>query len=197
MTDINYVSTAADAEAAAGGDNALFYVVSTRKFLVLYLLTFGLYGVYWFYQNWARYNRNSPYAARAGNKLWPLPRAIFSVFFTHDLFRKIKTNAGLDPKVGAWSQKSDATFLVVLLLVSNMLDRAANKSLGSPVTDILSLLILLPLAHYLTRAQEMINICCRDPQGRTNAAFTAANYAWMVVGALLWVVVLIGLMLPE
>lgn len=197
MTDIHYVSTAADAEAPTTEDSALFYVVSTRKFLVLYLLTFGLYGVYWFYQNWARYNRHSPYAARAGNKLWPLPRAIFSIFFTHDLFRKIKTNAGLDPKVGAWAEKSEATILVALLLVSNVLDRAANKSLGSPVTDILSLLILFPLAYYFTRAQEMINACCRDPQGRGNSAFSAANYAWIVAGGLLWILVLIGLMLPD
>lgn len=196
MTDTHYVSTETDVEAAASDDGALFYVVSVRKFLVLYLFTFGLYGVYWFYQNWARYNRNSPYAARAGNKLWPLPRAVFSVFFIHDLFRKVKANAGLDPKVGAWSGKWEANFLVVLLLVSNMLDRAANKSLGSPVTDVLSLLILLPLAYHFTRAQEMINICCRDPQGRTNSAFSPANYAWIVGGALFWLVVLIGLMLP-
>ena len=195
MTDIHYATTLAEADAPAG-DDALFYVVSIRKFTILYLATLGMYGVYWFYQNWARYNRNSPYAARAGNKIWPLPRAIFSVFFIHDLFRKVKAHAGLDKKVNAWSQGSDATFLVVLILLSNMLDRASAKSLGSPVTDVLSLLILLPLVHYFIRAQEMINISCRDQQGRGNADLSKANYAWIAFGALLWCLIVVGLFLP-
>lgn len=33
----------------------MFYVVSKRKFTILFLSTIGLYYLYWFYKNWDRY----------------------------------------------------------------------------------------------------------------------------------------------
>ena len=35
---------------------ARYFPVSPAKFVVLSLLTFGIYGIYWFYKNW-RYVR--------------------------------------------------------------------------------------------------------------------------------------------
>jgi hypothetical protein len=196
MTDLSKAVAVGEFDAAAA-DPSMFYVVSRRKLVVLYLLTLGFYGVYWHYQNWARYNRNSPNAARAGNGVWPLPRAVFSVFFVHDLLAKVKAQGSRINEVGIWDTKPHAILLVLLLLLSNVLDRAASKSVGSPYTDVLALLILFPLAHQYSMAQTMINLSCGDPKGKGNDRFGAANIAWMVVGGLLWLLLLLGLFLPD
>ena len=59
----------------------MFYVVSKIKFLVLFFATFSLYGVYWNFKNWSLYKNYH------NDDIWPIMRAIFSVFFTHSLFR--------------------------------------------------------------------------------------------------------------
>jgi hypothetical protein len=190
MTDFSNAITLEDIDTGVTDNPSMFYVVSQRKLVVLYILTLGMYGVYWFYQNWARYNRNAPTAQRAGNAIWALPRALFSVFFVHDLFAKVKAHGILNNEVGVWSTKPHATMMVMLLLVSNMLDRAANKDLGSPITDVLSLLILFPLAHQFALAQNMVNISCGDPHAEGNKKFTGANYAWIIFGSLAWLLIL-------
>jgi hypothetical protein len=197
MADSNYTLT-------AGGDNVvtpdrspMFYVVSGRKLTILFLVTLGLYTVYWFYKNWDRYKDKWPYASEVGTTIWPVPRAVFSVFFVHALFRKIKANAQENAAVAAWRNNLHAWLLVILLLVSSGLDRAANKSIGSPWTDVLSLAILAPLLFQLLKAQEMINISCNDPAGAGNGSFSKVNYAWIVAGVVLWVLIIIGFFLPD
>lgn len=195
MTDFYSAGSIPEPLPLVADASARFYVVSRRKLAILYLATLGIYGLYWFYQNWARYNRHCPDAKQAGNGIWPIPRAIFSVFFTHDLFAKIHHHGRGSPFVAGWDHRPQATILVVLTLVSNGLNRLSMKEVGSPYTDILSLVLLLPLLNSLMQVQEMINASCRDPEGKTNAALGAANYAWIIGGALFWVLVIIGLLL--
>ena len=59
------------------------YVVAKTKFWVLFVGTFSLYGVYWFYRQWdAQKERN-------GLNIWPIWRAVFSIFFTLLLTKRI------------------------------------------------------------------------------------------------------------
>ena len=51
-----------------------FYVVSTLKFWVMMITTLGIYRVYWSYKHWALYK------AKTGQSMWPVMRAIFSIF---------------------------------------------------------------------------------------------------------------------
>ncbi|QNA88142.1 hypothetical protein G4G28_05900 [Massilia sp. Dwa41.01b] len=197
MTDF-YSTLALDEELpAVAGEQPRFYIVSRRKMAILYLATLGMYGIYWYYKNWACYNKHCPDAAQAGNGVWPIPRAIFSVFFTHDLFEKIKHHGRRSPLVAAWEHRSQATMLVILTLACNLLDRLSMREIGSPTTDILALLILLPILYTKLQAQEMINASCGDPTGETNASFSGANYAWTIIGSLWWGLILIGMRLPE
>lgn len=171
---------------------APFYVVSKRKFNVLFLATLGLYSFYWFYENWLRYKAASPPESEA-RKIWPAPRALFPVFFFHSLFRKVKQHAtgALDD----WENGAHATFLVVAIIVTSVLDRMADKSVGSPATDVLSLLMLAALWFLYYKAQVLINISCGDPEGEQNNKFTVANYAWIGFGILIWIFAFIGGML--
>lgn len=169
-----------------------FFVVSKRKFALLYIATFGLYAIYWFYRNWDSYRDSMPFDSDAG-KIWPVPRAIFNIFFIHPLFREIKANAPDKPALTAWGNDLHAWALVLMLILANILDRASERSVGSPYTDILSVAMLAPLLALFLKAQEMINLSCDDPAGSGNSRFTKANVAWLVLGAVSWALVIVGL----
>lgn len=176
----------------AAADSADFYVVSKKKMLVLFIATLGMYRVYWMYRHWQSFKQVS------GARIWPVARAIFSIFYIHSLFRLVgskRDNATVP--MPAWDHKQQATFIVLILIFSHVLDRLVSKSIGSPVTDILSLLTLLPLAACFGAAQVKINEACGDPGGELNSQFTFANYVWIAIGVLLWVLVGIGLFMTE
>jgi len=188
MTDNVYAAplTNFDEPASETSSDSRFYVVSTRKLLVLYFITIGLYHLYWNYKNWSLYNK----ATNEG--VWPVPRAIFSVFTTHALFRNFADHDKTGERA-EWNASKNAGLMVLLLVVGNGLERAASKGLGSPMTDILSILLLLPTGLLLKQVQDEVNARCGDPSGSSNASFTWGNIAWCVAGAAYWALVAWGL----
>lgn len=165
----------------------LFYVVAPRKFLLLMIGTFGLYSIYWFYENWALLNRKH-------KAYWPVARGIFSIFFAHSLFAEVdRVIRGSDPpRKFSWSPSTLATIYVVSSLISNICDRLSMKDIGSPVTDLLPLAMLVPTVLVLYRAQHAINFAEGDPDGARNRTLTAANIFWLVLGAVWWLLILVG-----
>lgn len=128
--------------------------------------------------------------------MWPVIRALFPFFFVFSLLRRLKEEGHAHQEMLQWRSAPTATVMTILLVISKALDRAAYRSIGSPVTDVLSILILLPLLAYFLSVQDKINLVCNDPEGEGNARFTAASYAWIAFGAVLWLLVFIGLFLP-
>ena len=94
-------------------DDNMFYVVSPKKFLVLFIGTLGMYQLYWFYQNWMKYKLDN------NSSLWPVPRAIFSIFFTHSLFRKVNEELEFKAVKEKWDYATAATLFVLFTLISN------------------------------------------------------------------------------
>lgn len=161
-------------------DESMFYVVSANKLTVLNLSTLGIYQLYWYYKNWSIYRSTSK------EDIWPIARAMFSIFFIHSLLRLVYDKIINTAKSIKVDPRSYATPLVVLILISNTLDRLSNKSIGSPYTDIASIAILIPLTLQFRQVQIAINFACDDSDGASNREFTAANYAWIVIGLILW-----------
>jgi hypothetical protein len=64
-----------------------FYSVSTPKLVILSLTTFGIYELYWFYQNWKRIQQQS------GSDIRPFWRAFFSPLFCHPLVVSVNSAA--------------------------------------------------------------------------------------------------------
>lgn len=185
-----------------GGDDGvsvapIFYIVSRKKLAILYLATFGLYGVYWFYKNWSNYKNCSSDKFNVDRSIWPVARGIFSIFFTHALFREIKAYGRDKAALAKWNNESLATQLVLFMIASNVLDRLSYRSIGSPYTDIASILIMAPLVGLLLSAQHMINVSCDDPDGKSNSRLTHVNYAWIALGLIVWFLVILGFILPE
>ena len=157
-----------------------FYVVSTRKLAILFLSTTGLYALFWFYRNWKCYRDATQ------TRIWPIPRALFSYFFIHSLFRKVQAHAIKQGITLDWKSGGHATLLVIMLIVAKFLGRASAQSIGSPTTEALGWLILLPLSALFIRAQKHINAACGDNAGSSNATLTSANYIWIAIGLVIW-----------
>lgn len=173
-------------EAAASAE---FFVVGTTKLWLLYFATFGLYPLFWFYMHWARYKRFRR------QDMWPAARALFAIFFTHQLTGEIDDRLRRDGKRYAWSPNGNATAFVVLSIVSTIASRIPENV--SRMADVLPLLLLAPIAWTLANMQRAANLACGQPDAASNRHFTWANWLWLVAGGLLWALVLIGVFLPE
>ncbi|MCO7521906.1 MULTISPECIES: hypothetical protein [unclassified Pseudomonas] len=171
-------------------EHAPFYVVSRGKFLTLFILTFSLYQLYWAYKNWKQFKLSS------GEDLWPVARAIFAIFFTHALYREADARLKRDGRSIQWPHRRLATLFVVMLIISNIIDSLVRKNIGYPVLDAVSL-AMLPVMGWITwLGQQGLNAAAGDPQGHSNARFTALNYVFIVLGAALLALACFGLTLP-
>lgn len=175
-------------DAQASDADALFLVVAPRKFWIMMIGTLGLYAYYWFYKNWALLNRRH-------KTYWPVPRAIFSIFFTHSLFDEITESIRRRGATHEWSPRGMATLYVLSAIASQVFDKLAGRSIGSPFTDIIGVLLLFPIVFSLYQAQRAINVAESDPTGERNRNFTAANIVWLVIGGVFWLLFGLGMYL--
>ncbi|GAB3455265.1 hypothetical protein GCM10027321_07410 [Massilia terrae] len=194
MTDISLTPPLDDAVADAPGaaDASMFYVVSRRKFAILFIATFGMYSLFWFFKNWSQYRYASQLATGTRPSIWPLPRALFMVFFVHSLFSKVKAYGADKPGVAAWRDQLHAWVIVGLLVGLNVLDLLERFLPRMPLADLLSFAGMVLLLYSSLRAQAMINASCGDPEGARNNKLTGANYVWILLGGLVWVLTFIG-----
>ena len=175
--------------AVTTSDEAEYYVVAPRKFYLLSIFTINLYFVYWFYRNWRGIK------LRTGRDMWPPMRGIFYIFFTHSLFADVDENIKSSGRSYSWNLSSLATLFVLVTIASAVLDRLSAKSVGSPITDLISLALVPVMPVFLLKAQHAINFACDDPSGSTNSRMTIANWLWMALGAVFWLMGLAGLYL--
>ena len=164
-----------------------YYVVSNKKFLLLYISTLGLYGIYWFYKNWSQYNKST------GDSVWPVMRCIFSIFFTHSLFRNVASSLRGNSITYSWSPEILANVYVISSIVANISNRLSVNNIGSPATDLLGFMFAYTAGWAIYRAQFAINAACNDPHGESNANITPANVIWIILGVLLWSLILLGI----
>src|SRR3954469_21633587 len=64
-----------------------FFAVTLFKYVLIFVCTFGLYQVYWFYKNWELIKEREGFA---GLRISPMPRAIFSIFFCYQCFAEVR-----------------------------------------------------------------------------------------------------------
>lgn len=159
-----------------------FPVVSMGKFTLLYFATAGMYTLYWFYACWRGEER------RTGRKLFPVVRALFSVFFVHTLFniiykenQKTGNEYRWNPARVAWvfvaAYAGEAVFLIFSeqLMVSRF------------VYMLISIVGLFVQYYALYTVQLVINRVGQDPYGRDNEKLTVQNNLWIAFGVFLWV----------
>ena len=163
-----------------------YYVTAPKKFLILFFVTFGLYSIYWFYKNWKLHKEKS------GANIWPVVRAIFSIFFAHSLFRIIDEKIKSLGKTCNWKPGELATVYVTFSIAEQAFEGLGTRSLGSPFTDLISIIALIPIGWALFKAQLAVNIACDQPDGASNSRLSGANYVWIVLGTLFWMLACVG-----
>ena len=184
-------STAQPEANAAIDKSQFFYVVSPTKFIALYLTTFGLYGLYWMYRHWATYRR----ATR--QEMWPVARAIFSIFFFHSLYAEIDQRLRRLNVAYEWNPGTLATVTVVLSLAESVLSRMGRFGATGKIWPVLVIGCIPLIGFVKMTAQRAANAACEDPIGSSNANFTVANILFLVLGGLFWPFVLIGMFLTQ
>ncbi len=171
----------------APSDEPTYYVVGMRKFYLLSVFTANLYFVYWFYRNWLGIKR------RDRSNIWPAPRGLFYIFFTHSLFRDIDNKLKSDDHNFEWRPGSLATLFVVVLILASAMGNLSEAGIGSPISDILNVVLYTVTPLLLFTPQRAINLVSGDPEGSTNQGLSVVNWVWLVLGTLLWLLLLFGL----
>lgn len=169
-----------------GSQDTSFYVVSKRKFWILYVSTFGFYQLYWFYQHWSHEK------TKTGAPYWPVARAIFAVFFTHALFKRIATadaQVNRDIARQPLSLTGYATVFVIISVVGYFLEDMFPHL--SSVMAWMVYIVMIPLeAWLLFKAQAVANRLSNDSRGTQNHDMTTMSYVGVLLGILFWLLVL-------
>jgi len=170
-----------------------YFPVSEGKLMTLYILSFGLYGIYWFYKNW---KLQQP---KMDKKIFPLLRAIFSIFFTHSLFNRINKSAEHLEQKHKFNANLLATFFVAAVVIGNLLDRISAstgvlENLSNNTIIISSLVIFLLSAYPLAAVQATVNRINNDMLGYLNHKYSMWNYLLIAFGVIIWVMLALGLL---
>jgi len=163
-----------------------YYVVSTAKLVTLDILTMRLYSMYWFYQHWSVLKRRHFMNVR------PTLRALFPIFFVHQLFKTLDyaaRNANYSPR---WQPSTVATVFIVLSVIDTWLGRANG---AAPL--VLSLGTNIVVSMLMASAQKVANLAAGDPEGASNAKWGPGALIAAVAGGAFWALALFGAMHGE
>jgi len=164
-----------------------FYIVSPQKFLILFIGTFGLYGLFWFYQHWSLYKKS------VNGSMWPIMRALFSIFFVHALFSLFEMKYTFKTAEKPKSINYLATIYVVFAIACQIASKLSDSGYGNPFTLVFSLLLMPISCWVLYQAQSLANYSGYDVQGESNSQLTTLNYFFLVLGAIFWLLTIVGI----
>jgi hypothetical protein len=157
----------------------VYFPVSATKLIVLSICSFGLYELYWLYQQW-RLERD-----RTREDVWPFWRAFFGLIFAFSLFSRIQRYGDETSVPVTYSPGWLAAAFVALNI---------SWRLPDPLW-LISLLTFLPLLP-VRKAIAMIN-AAKAPRAEVNEKFSWANVALVIGGGLLLLLAVLGTVLPE
>lgn len=152
-----------------------YHAVGLTKFAVLSLASFGFYLLYWFYQQW-QHER-----ARTGENLSPLPRAIFSVVFAYSLFTRVRDYA----EFARVAPLRGAEILALVYLALNLLWRLPEPYY---LLGLIAPIVPLPAQAAINRINRAV-----APDADPNRRYSAWNGALIMVGALAYTFLIVGL----
>lgn len=154
-----------------------YFEVATTKFVVMSLVTFGIYDVFWLYRQW-QFER-----ARTGENLSPFWRTFFAPLFAFSLFRRI-SDAAEETGTGAIPHQVYALAYIACLF---------TVRLPEPYW-LISLLVFVPLIPVQSAATRINGTTA--PGAPLNDRYTLPNVAVIVIGGLMLLLILLGLLIP-
>jgi hypothetical protein len=153
------------------------YVISLNKFILLSVLTIGIYELWWMYKIWRYYKQ------KENLDIMPAARAIFSIFFLYGLMNKI---LGYAEEKG-YSKTYNPTTLFIGFIVANLASR-----LPDPFW-----LVSLATVFCFIGPVNAFNYSVTGKYEVENKPFSGRQIGLMIVGAIFWVLVFYGMTIPE
>ncbi|WP_156026943.1 hypothetical protein [Sporocytophaga myxococcoides] len=150
-------------------------IISLWRFLFLSFISLGAYEIWWMYKAWRFYQQKDK------SDINPVARAIFSIFFINSLLGKILSFAKEKGYSENYSSAGLATGFIVLNLLSGLPDPFWWIS-------ILSFVFLIPAFTAFNFAKQNSN----EFQVKEQDSFNGRQVALIVIGAIIWIVVIIG-----
>lgn len=170
-------------------DKIPFFHVSQKKFLVMFVMTLGFYSLYWFFKQWQALKEYYQLSC------WPVARAFFSVFFTHSLFRYVREYIKETGRDCEWKGSNLATVYVALVVgggVAGNVDKIVASLSNNLLLALVSVVFTFCSAVPLYQAQAVINEALQPLEFERNDKFTGFNWIWIILGAIYWGVVGLG-----
>ena len=156
---------------------APWFRVGTAKLLLMCVVTFGVYEIYWFYQQWR-------HVQRRGERVHPALRTLFAGLFCYALFRRVSQDATQRGIARAPSAVACAIAFVALAITVRLPDPWST----------LSLLQLLPLA--LVQRAASAAALAAVPGADPNTRLTPINWLGVAFGVMILVLTAAAAMLP-
>lgn len=158
---------------------APFFAVGIRKLVVMSVFTFGLYVVIWMYLHWHTIK------AREESDIWPLPRALFSIFFIHSLMTEIESFAAERKLMLSFPKGALTTLYVLLSIAGNM--RTPYWVLGFG-----SLIPVVMIQRQVNALHQALGVT-----SDRNETLRGWNWVFIIASSVLMLLALLGFMLPE
>lgn len=163
---------------AAPSSPSMFLYIPVWRFVLMHVLTMGIFGAYWIYKNW-RYLKE-----RDGLTIRPVWRGIFGVFYCYGILKAIRDDKpanALEP--ATFSAGGLATGWIIFAILGNQAAKQARnvtESFAAIVICLLPLFFLKPVQKYLNRANEKLS-----PRPAF-APWSTGQAVVLVIGVLLW-----------
>lgn len=151
-------------------------IINLNKFIVLSIISFGLYPIWWIYKAWRFYQQ------KENLDIMPAARAIFSIFFLTSLFNKILSFA----KEKGYEEHFYSVGLFIGFIVGNFLAKLPDPFW---LISILSFVFLIPPFKALNYAKQNSNEFVVTEQ----TSYSGRQIGLIVVGIIFWGLVLLGL----
>ena len=164
----------ADAADHTEDEEAPFLAVSLTKLAVTSICSFGIYQIYWFYENWRLLKE------REQTRIRPSCRALFAYFSCYQCLSRI-SRASFSLGLRRIPAGPLAVGWIITTLLVNLPDPFWTIS-------VLSVLFLLPAQAAANRI-NLKSVPNHDP----NRQFTTSNAVFIVGACICWVLVFVGL----
>jgi hypothetical protein len=155
-------------------------VISPTRFVVLCLATIGLYNMWWQYKTWRFFKQ------RQQSDIWPVARALFSIFTVHELMTtigKFARSNGIEP---TYNPRELTGGYVILSLLSRLPSGFGLISLASFA------FLMAPFKAFRSALLASPEYAATEQTGISTGQLVA-----FILGPILWSVVLIGILAPE
>ncbi|MEO0114379.1 MAG: hypothetical protein ABIK93_02760 [candidate division WOR-3 bacterium] len=179
------------------------------RFMLLSIVTFNFYRIYWFYRNWKHLKIHKNLKISPGWRTLGLFVPIYHIVLIYDLFRNIR-NFARQSNCKTYSSPGLITFGYIFLNhVSFSLASQIWKSKVAAVTELsvttnfvlLIIIIIINLLNVrlLAVVQKTLNNFWEKEQAglEIRPKFTGKEIACLVIGGIFWILILIGIFIPE